>query len=268
MVHAREAVAQHDVVVVQLAVREEQAVHVQVVRTLLPALLQRSQRVRTLDQLLVPEAFQVRVLRRVVAAEPLQHDAVVELGEFHRLDHRRERVQLVQLLLHITMAPRLYVNTLQTHREGPLLLLRSAVLPQALQKHRCLRSAAAEAREMQQQNGGNARQRLAPHDSLQQSLRSVRRADVSVARLGLLAVGQRAGGAPLLEVVVQLLPGGDDRFPVAVGAHELHHGVRQLDLLRGGEGSPGEGEEIDPKSAMREFTRKGVLVRDARVAVR
>ena len=105
---------------------------------------------------------------------------------------------------------------------------------------------------MQQHDGRKARKRLATHDSLEQSLRAVRRRDVSIARLGLLAVGERARGSPLLEVVVELLPGGNDRFLVAVRAHELHHAVRQLDLLGGGEGSPGEGEEVDPKSAMRE----------------
>ena len=49
VIHAREAVAQHDMVVVQFPVREEQLVQTEVVRALLPPLLQRAQRVRVLD---------------------------------------------------------------------------------------------------------------------------------------------------------------------------------------------------------------------------
>ena len=243
------ALQQQPQVAVQLRELEQRHPLAQVQRALLPPLLHRRQGLRRVHHLLVAQALQVRHLRRLEASEALQHHPVVQLGVGQGRHHRRRRVLLLQLQVHLP-------QTALVH--GPLVRL---ALPQpALQQQRRLWRAAVRLRQVQQQHGRQARLGLAAQHALQQRLHAVGARQRPVATARLRGEGQRRRGAPLLVVAVHLLPHGVRTHAALcegnVARQEARQRLRQPQLLVAREGEPGAGEGLHPNA-----------VRDAHVGV-
>ena len=139
-----------------------------------------------------------------------------------------------------------------------------------LQQHRRLWPAAVLLRQLEEQRGGQSRLRRTAQQRLQNCLQAVSDGQRSVAGRCLGGEGERRGGAPLLVVLVELLPErarGDVAVEgVAVGGEELGESGDEGDAFGFGEGGPGAREEVNPEST-RHCWEERRLVGDSHVAV-
>ena len=139
-----------------------------------------------------------------------------------------------------------------------------------LQQHRRLWSAAVLLRQLEEQRGGQSRLWRAAQQRLQNCLQAVSDGQRSVAGRCLGGEGERRGGAPLLVVLIELLPECVRRDAlvegVAVGGEELGESGDEGDAFGFGEGGPGAREEVNPEST-RHCWEERRLVGDSHVAV-